>query len=82
MAALDGQDLMPVAVAVSSLKDPAAREGIEKLIATRRPAIILNATAFSALRDDGTTVLDAAGLRLERVIPTSQPISLLEAGPV
>ncbi len=28
------------------------------------------------------TVLDAAGLRLERVIPTSQPISLLEAGPV
>jgi hypothetical protein len=28
------------------------------------------------------TVLDAAGLRLERVIPTSQPISLLEAGQV
>jgi hypothetical protein len=26
------------------------------------------------------TVLDAAGLRLKRVIPTSEPISLLEAG--
>ena len=68
MAALDAQDLMPVAVAVSSLKDPAAREGIEKLIATRRPAIILNATAFSALRDDGTTVLDAADVPVLQVV--------------
>jgi cobaltochelatase CobN len=71
MAALEEQNLTPVVVAVSSLKDPAAREGIEQLIAARRPAIILNATAFSALRDDGTTVLDAADVPVLQIVLAS-----------
>src|SRR5258708_3930220 len=71
MAALEGQNLAPVAVAVTSLKDPAAAEGIGHLIAARRPAIILNATAFSALRDDGTTILDAADVTVLQVVLAS-----------
>jgi cobaltochelatase CobN len=71
MAALERQNLAPVAVAVTSLKDPAAAESIGQLIAARRPAIILNATAFSALRDDGTTVLDAADVPVLQVVLAS-----------
>jgi cobaltochelatase CobN len=71
MAALEAENLAPVAVAVSSLKDPAAAEVLEQLIAVRRPAIILNATAFSALREDGTTVLDAADVPVLQVVLAS-----------
>src|SRR4029077_14289846 len=60
MEALDRQGLAPLGVAVSSLKDAEIRPHLEELIATHRPAIILNTTAFSALRGDDTTVLDAA----------------------
>src|SRR5216683_1330090 len=60
MAALDRQGLAPLAVAVSSLKDPAVRPQLEGLIAAHKPAIIVNTTAFSAMRGDDTTVLDAA----------------------
>ena len=60
MEALDRQGLAPLAVAVSSLKDPAIRPQLEGLIAAHRPAIIVNTTAFSAMRGDDTTVLDAA----------------------
>lgn len=68
MAALDAQGLAPVAVAVSSLKDPAVQPGLEELIASRRPAIILNTTAFSALRPDDTTVLDKADVPVLQVV--------------
>jgi cobaltochelatase CobN len=71
MTALDAQNLAPLAVAVSSLKDPAAGEFLERVIAARRPAIILNATAFSALRDDGTTILDAADVPVLQVVLAS-----------
>jgi cobaltochelatase CobN len=60
MEALDRQGLAPLGVAVSSLKDPAIRSQLEELIATHKPAIIVNTTAFSAMRGDDTTVLDAA----------------------
>ncbi len=60
MAALGRHGLAPLAVAVGSLKDPAIQTELEALIRARRPAIIVNTTAFSALRDDDTTVLDAA----------------------
>ncbi len=60
MEALDRQGLAPLAVAVSSLKDPAIRPQLEGLIAAHKPAIIVNTTAFSAMRGDDTTVLDAA----------------------
>ena len=60
MEALDRQGLAPLAVAVSSLKDPAIRPQLEGLIAAHKPAIIVNTTAFSAMRGDDTTVLDTA----------------------
>jgi cobaltochelatase CobN len=60
MEALDWQGLAPIGVAVSSLKDPEIRLQLEELIATYKPAIIVNTTAFSAMRGDDTTVLDAA----------------------
>ncbi len=68
MDALDRQGLAPVAIAVSSLKDPAIETELTHLIETRRPAIILNTTAFSALRHDDTTVLDAADTPVLQVV--------------
>jgi cobaltochelatase CobN len=60
--------LSAVAVAVTSLKDPLAGAALSRLIATRRPSVILNATAFSAMREDGTTVLDAADVPILQVV--------------
>jgi cobaltochelatase CobN len=58
--ALANEMLEPLAVAVTSLKDPAAAAALASLIARTRPAVVINATAFSARRDDDTTVLDSA----------------------
>ncbi len=60
MLRLAAEGLDPAAVALTSLKDPAAAEMIDALIAARRPSVIINTTAFSARRTDDTTVLDAA----------------------
>ena len=68
MEALDRQGLAPLGVAVSSLKDAEIRSPLEELIATHKPAIILNTTAFSALRGDDTTVLDAADVPVLQVV--------------
>ncbi len=68
MQALDRQGLAPVGVAVSSLKDPAVQAPLEALLRDRKPAIILNTTAFSALRDDDTTVLDGADVPVLQVV--------------
>jgi cobaltochelatase CobN len=66
--ALDGEGLAAVAVAVTSLKDPDVADALDRLIATRRPSVILNATAFSALREDGSTVLDQADVPVLQVV--------------
>lgn len=68
MTALDKQGLAPLAVAVSSLKDPAIDAPLTALIATRKPAIILNTTAFSAMRDNDTTILDQADVPVLQVV--------------
>jgi cobaltochelatase CobN len=68
MASLDAKGLAPLAVAVSSLKDPAVEAPLAELMARRRPAIVLNTTAFSALRDDDTTVLDRADVPVLQVV--------------
>ena len=68
MAALDRQGLSPVAVALGSLKDPAVEAPLGALIEARRPAIVLNTTAFSALREDDTTVLDRADVPVLQVV--------------
>jgi len=68
MAALERHGLAPLGVAVSSLKDPAVEGELTRLIETHRPAIILNTTAFSAMREDDTTVLDAADAPVLQVV--------------
>ena len=68
MDALDRRGLAPLAVAVSSLKDPAIEPELNRQIETRRPAIVLNATAFSAMRTDDTTILDTADVPVLQVV--------------
>jgi cobaltochelatase CobN len=68
MSALERRGLAPLAVAVSSLKDPVIEPELGRLIERHRPAIILNTTAFSAMRDDDTTVLDAADVPVLQVV--------------
>jgi cobaltochelatase CobN len=68
LQALSRHGLLAVAVAVTSLKDPVAGAAVSRLIAARRPSVILNATAFSAMREDGTTVLDAADVPILQVV--------------
>jgi len=57
---LEAEGLSAVGVAITSLKDRDAERVLSELIAARRPSVIINATAFSARRQDDTTVLDAA----------------------
>ncbi|MBB4640402.1 cobaltochelatase subunit CobN [Rhizorhapis suberifaciens] len=45
-----------------SLKDPSAREWLERWVQALAPVAIVNATAFSARGEDGATPLDAAGV--------------------
>ncbi|CCE05296.1 putative cobaltochelatase cobN subunit [Bradyrhizobium sp. STM 3843] len=66
--ALDGEGLASAAVAVTSLKDPDVADGLARLIAARRPSVVLNATAFSALREDGTTALDVADVPVLQIV--------------
>jgi cobaltochelatase CobN len=68
MSALDREGLAPLAVAVGSLKDPAIQAPLGALIRKRKPAIILNTTAFSAMRDGDTTVLDQADVPVLQVV--------------
>jgi len=56
----------------TSLKDGRAVEGLTRLIETVKPSIVVNTTAFSARLDDGTSVLDRAGVPvLQAVLATS-----------
>lgn len=57
--ALQARGLQVMAVAVSSLKDPAATGALRETIAAQKPAIVIAATAFSA-REEAGFVLDAA----------------------
>ncbi|HEY2874180.1 MAG TPA: cobaltochelatase subunit CobN, partial [Reyranella sp.] len=68
MAALDREGLSSLAVAVSSLKDKAIEADLTRLIETHRPAVILNTTAFSAMRENDTTALDAADVAVLQVV--------------
>src|SRR5476651_1875154 len=68
MSALDGEGLAPLAVAVGSLKDPAIQAALGALLQKCKPAIILNTTAFSAMREDDTTILDQADVPVLQVV--------------
>lgn len=73
MQALEGEGLAPLAAAVTSLKDPEAGALVASLIARSRPSVIINATAFSALRNDDTTVLDGADCPVLQVALAGSP---------
>ncbi len=66
--ALAARGARVTAFAVSSLKDAAAAEALAALLAADPPDVILNATAFSARRHDGGTVLDRADAPVLQVI--------------
>jgi cobaltochelatase CobN len=68
MSALEREGLSSIAIAVSSLKDAAIEAALKRLIETHRPAVILNTTAFSAMREDDTTMLDAADVPVLQVV--------------
>ncbi len=68
MEALEREGLAVRALGVTSLKDPAAVLVASQAIAAGKPAVIINATAFSAMREDGTTVLDAADVPVLQVV--------------
>ena len=68
LEALDREGLAPLAIAVNSLKDPAVEADLERLMRARKPAVILNTTAFSARREDDSTVLDAADVPVLQVV--------------
>lgn len=58
---------------VTSLKDGRVVEGLSGLIDALAPAIVINTTAFSARLDDGTSVLDRAGVPiLQAVLATCE----------
>ena len=69
----DTQKLWALPPLFSDLKDPAIEEELSRLIEAHRPAIILNTTAFSARRDDDTTVLDVANVPVLQVVLSSSP---------
>ncbi len=68
LQALDRQGLAPFAIAVNSLKDTAVEADLERLMRARKPAVILNTTAFSARREDDSTVLDTADVPVLQVV--------------
>ena len=62
-----------IALAVTSLKDADVAHPVSALIDRVRPDIVLNATAFSALRADETTLLDAADCPVLQVALAGHP---------
>ena len=66
--ALAARGLAVRAEYVTSLKDGRVVEGLGRVIAALRPAVVINTTAFSARLDDGSSVLDAADVPVLQAI--------------
>ena len=69
--ALDAEGLAATALYVGSLKDGETAQWVRRQLEELKPAVILNATAFSALDDDGASPLDVAGCPVLQVITSS-----------
>ena len=73
MAALEREGLAPLARRREQPQGSSDRpRSSRSLIERRRPAVILNTTAFSAMREDDTTVLDAADVPVLQVVAVRQ----------
>ena len=79
-AALAERGLAVRAVHVSSLKDPAAAGFVEAMLRDLRPAVVLNATGFSARREEGGSPLDAAGVPVLQLVLAVGGIEGWQAG--
>ena len=66
--ALEQHGLAPIGIYVSSLKDLETGQFVETVLREIKPRVILNATAFSARRSDGSTPLDEAGVPVLQVM--------------
>lgn len=66
--ALAARGLAVAAASVTSLKDPAVIPSLTDWLVDDPPDVILNATGFSARREDGPGVLDQAGCPVLQVI--------------
>ncbi|MCC7252913.1 cobaltochelatase subunit CobN [Hyphomicrobium sp.] len=76
---LEQRGLRAIAVAVTSLKDVEVAGPVSDLIRRVRPDVILNATAFSAMRADDTTLLDGADCPVLQVVLAGHPRSAWQA---
>jgi cobaltochelatase CobN len=78
--ALTARGLTPLPLALTSLKDPAVTAELAALIATRKPALIVTTTAFSA-RESADFVLDSADCPILQAVPVGSPREAWEASP-
>ncbi|HEV2512306.1 cobaltochelatase subunit CobN [Bosea sp. (in: a-proteobacteria)] len=79
-AALATRGLSPLPLALTSLKDASVVAELAALIATRKPALIVTTTAFSA-RDGDSFVLDAADCPILQAVPVGSAREAWEASP-
>ena len=79
-AALLARGLGVRAIYVSSLKDPVAASFVQNQLCASRPAVVVNATGFSARGDTGTSPLDAAGAPVLQVVLAVGGIESWQAG--
>jgi cobaltochelatase CobN len=78
--ALAARGHAPLILALTSLKDDAVAAELAALIATRKPALIIATTAFSA-RDGDSFVLDAADCPILQAVPVGSFREAWEASP-
>lgn len=79
-AAIAARGHAPLILALTSLKDPAVTADLAALIATRRPALIVTTTAFSA-REGADFVLDAADCPVLQAMPIGSAREAWSASP-
>uniref|UniRef100_A0A9E7ZLC7 Cobaltochelatase subunit CobN n=1 Tax=Bosea sp. NBC_00436 TaxID=2969620 RepID=A0A9E7ZLC7_9HYPH len=79
-AALTARGLAPLPLALTSLKDPAVTAELAALFATRKPALVVTTTAFSA-REGADFVLDGADCPILQAVPVGSPREAWEASP-
>ncbi|HEV7327595.1 MAG TPA: cobaltochelatase subunit CobN [Bosea sp. (in: a-proteobacteria)] len=78
--ALGARGLSPLPLALTSLKEAGVANELAALIATRKPALIVTTTAFSA-RDGADFVLDAADCPILQAVPVGSAREAWEASP-
>jgi len=77
---LAARGLAPLPLALTSLKAPVVTAELAALIATRKPALIVTSTAFSA-REGADFVLDGADCPILQAVPVGSPREAWEASP-